>query len=562
MKKLFKIIILALAISGCNSLKYSRKIDEIHKEGEWYKLDYNEDGVPGISLLKCKKKLTKKIDNSIIVAVLDTQLDINHQDLSNQIWVNEDEIDSNGIDDDKNGYIDDINGWNYLTTKSNSYVVWYNFEFVRIIREFNSKFKNKKLEQINSEDVKDFQVFQKALKKHDEELKFYKNWLDALNYSVDLFPYVKDTLKFYFPKENYTYEQLDSMYNKYKINDKSFRQRRLDNDKDIGALIGFMKLRLEYDENTIEKLIDKRDQIDSIYTKSLNIDFDHKVFTGDNQYSLERTYGSGKIDLTIKGVRKYNQHSTEVSGIIGANSKTNYGVDGFSKNIKIMPLVISASGDEHDKDIALAIYYAVDNGAKVINMSFSKEFSAKNKWVHEAMTYAQEKNVLIVHCAGNDSFDIDINTKYPNDYNYDSKCEIVSNFINVGSISRKLDSTFVSSFSNYGKLNVDIFAPGEDIRTTEPNNDYIVDSGTSLAAPMVSGTAALLWLYFPNLTVQQVKQIILESGAQYNLDVLVPGGEGKKMNFSELSKSGRVLNVYNAFIMAKTITKKENEKKR
>jgi cell wall-associated protease len=222
-----------------------------------------------------------------------------------------------------------------------------------------------------------------------------------------------------------------------------------------------------------------------------------------------------------------------------------------------MPLNISPSGDEHDKDIAMAIRYAVDNGAKVINMSFGKEFSLHKEWVFEAFKYAEEHNVLLVHCAGNESFNVDQNPYYPSDVAFDGSKEVCGNFINVGSISPKLDSTFASSFSNYGKQNVDLFAPGDEIYTTSAGNKYVFDGGTSLAGPMVSGTAALIWSYYPKLTVTEVKQIILDSGTAYNMEVIVPGTKDKKIPFSELSKSGKVLNVYNAMLLAEKVSKQK-----
>ncbi|MCG2612222.1 S8 family serine peptidase [Flavobacterium sp. SM15] len=255
---------------------------------------------------------------------------------------------------------------------------------------------------------------------------------------------------------------------------------------------------------------------------------------------------------------KLQHHSTKVAGVISSNRFNKIGAIGFSVKIKIMPLNISPIGDEHDKDIAKAICYAVDNGAKVINMSFGKGFSAEKELVLDAIKYAEKHEVLIVHSAGNNSYNIDFNPFFPNDIGYDGESvEISTNFINVGSTSRRLDSTFVSGFSNYGKQNVDLFAPGEEIYTTAPGNKYVFDSGTSLAAPMVSGTAALIWLYYPNLSAKEVKQIIMNSGTAYDLEVLVPGKKGVKAHFSELSKSGKVLNVYNAMKLAKKISKRK-----
>ena len=254
------------------------------------------------------------------------------------------------------------------------------------------------------------------------------------------------------------------------------------------------------------------------------------------------------------------KHSTEVSSIIAANRNNNIGVNGFHQNIKIMPISISCYGDEHDTDIANAIYYAVDNGAKVINMSFGKEFSLKQELVTEAFKYAEKNNVLVVHSSGNDNYTIDQNPYYPADVDYllNENIELVGNFINVGSISKRADSTMVSSFSNYGKQNVDIFAPGEEIYVALPDNQYRFDYGTSLAAPMVSGTAALIWLYYPELTVQEVKKIILESGVTMYKRVVKPGTTNEMVHFSELCKSGKILNTYNAMKMAEKISKEKN----
>ncbi|WP_255470317.1 MULTISPECIES: S8 family serine peptidase [unclassified Flavobacterium] len=198
-----------------------------------------------------------------------------------------------------------------------------------------------------------------------------------------------------------------------------------------------------------------------------------------------------------------------------------------------------------------------NNGAKVINMSFGKEFSLYKNRVIDAYKYAEKHNVLLVHAAGNNSFNVDENPYYPSDVDYENPDEVVENFITVGSISQKTDSSFVSKFSNYGKKNVDLFAPGDKIYTTTAGNSYAYDSGTSLAAPMVSGTAALIWSYYPKLKAKEVKQIILESGTAYDIEVLIPGGEGKKAKFSELSKSGKVLNVYNAMQLAEKLSKKK-----
>ncbi|MDQ1164403.1 S8 family peptidase [Flavobacterium sp. SORGH_AS_0622] len=557
---LFFILFLLLSV-GCKSKKdlntsiiHSPKKELSVKEIQtWYQKDEVLDGIPGISLDKWYASNKKKPKNkNIIVAIVDTQIDKNHEDLKGQFWTNNKEIPNNGIDDDQNGYIDDTNGWSFTGTKSGSYVVWNRYEFVRIVQEWDNLFRDKTESQIDSKDLWKFKEYQRALKTFEEKNKYYRRWFKSLNYKVKLYPIAKDTLKYFFPKENYTYKQLDSLYKKYKTSDKEFWQRRDDDDKDLGALIGSMIANLDMQQYTLEKIQDQQTQLDSIVHKNLNVNYNERLSIGDNPNILEKGYGNNKISNTIEGVRTIQDHNTMVSGIIAANRNNNIGIKGIT-DIKIMPLNISPSGDEHDKDIAMAVRYAVDNGAKIINMSFGKEFSMHKDWVSEAFKYAEEHNVLLVHSAGNDSENLDKVFHYPNDQNYEGIRGICNNFISVGSTTKNLGEKLVSDYSNYGKENVDLFAPGEDIYTTGAGNIYKTDSGTSFSAPMVSGTAAIIWSYYPNLTAAQVKQIIMDSGTAYNFEVILPGTKDKKVPFSELSKSGKVLNVYNAMQLAKKI---------
>ncbi len=494
-----------------------------------------------------------KTKNTIIVAVLDTQIDLNHEDLKNQIWINKNEIPNNGIDDDINGYIDDLNGWNFVGKPNGGYYVYGNFEYTKIVRKYDSIFNDSKDIQNDSEFL--YNEFKRAKQKHQIYSGFYSNWLKSMEFSVNVGQIARDTLKYFFPKEDYTIEQLDSLYKIYKINDKTYKQKRDSNDRDLGALIHYVKSDYSTGDKTVRDLVKSRDDKDSILNRNLNISFNPRDFIKDDTKILKKGYGNNKLN-NAPNLRK---HSTTVSSIIASNRKNNIGTNGFHDKIKIMPLSISTSGDEYDKDIAMAIYYAVDNGAKVINMSFGKEFSLNQQWVTEAFKYAEKHNVLLIHGSGNNSFNIDTNPYYPSDYDYEKKKDLVANFINVGSISKRTDSTMVSSFSDYGKNNVDIFAPGEDIYVAIPDNQYKYDSGTSLAAPMVSGTAALIWLYYPNLTVQEVKQIILESGVTINKQVIKPGTENELVPFSELCKSGKILNTYNAIKMAEERSKKKNK---
>ena len=544
-------IFLVFFISSCSSKK--NIVNEKEVQIIWHHKDIILDNINGVSLEKWHiENNTEKIKNEIIVATIDSQIDLNHPDLQGQIWVNKKEISNNGLDDDSNGYIDDINGWNFIGHKKNNYNRYKNFEYTRIVR-LKKEYLNLNIKK-SSDSLKVLNEFFKAENKYKKRHSYYLNWLKSLEYSLRIRQKVEDTLKYFFPKEDYTYSQLDSLYKIYKINDKSYKQRSDDNDSDLGALIYDMMACIETDARKKEDLLESKNQIDSIVNRNLNIEYNDRKLIGDNPILLEKGYGNNRLSENTFQLK----HNTEVSSIIVANRNNNKGTKGFHQNIKIMPLSISTSGDEHDKDIAMAIYYAVDNGAKVINMSFGKEFSLNQTWVSDAFKYAEKHNVLLVHSSGNNRFDVDTNPYYPSDIDYlhDTKNELVSNFINVGSISKRTDSTMVSPFSNYGKQNVDIFAPGEDIYIAKPKNEYGFDSGTSLAAPMVSGTAALIWLYYPKLTVQEVKKIILESGVTINKNVVKPGTKEEMVPFSELCKTGKILNTYNAMKMARIVSKR------
>ncbi|UOX34515.1 S8 family serine peptidase [Flavobacterium sediminilitoris] len=519
----------------------------------WSHKDYISDNVYGISLEKWHNENIDKINNEVIVAVLDTQIDLNHEDLEGQLWINKSEIPNNNIDDDSNGYIDDINGWNFVGKPDGGYFIYGNFEYTRIIQKWDNIFKNKEKEDISKELYDVFEEYNYAKSYSEYYLSYYNNWRKSLSYKIETYPLAKDTLRYFFPNENYTLKDLDSLYQLYKTNDKSYRERVDNNDKDLGALIDCMIVCYEQNDKNLNDIIHTRIQMDSIIMQNLNIDFDDRKFIRDNPNILEKGYGNN----IVNSFKDLQYHSTEVSSIIAANRKNDKGTKGFHDNIKIMPLSISVSGDEHDKDIAMAIYYAVDNGAKIINMSFGKEFSLNKIWVTNALKYAEDKNVLIVHCSGNLKKDIDKYSYYPDDYNYKEEKEVVDNFINVGSVSKREDSTMVTSFSNYGKNNVDIFAPGEEIYVAIPDNKYKYDSGTSLAAPMVSGTSALIWLYYPNLTVAEVKNIILESGVTVDKMVIKPGTKDEMVHFSELCKTGKILNTYNAMKMAEEVSKRK-----
>ncbi|WP_074409294.1 S8 family serine peptidase [Aquimarina megaterium] len=513
----------------------------------WHHKDILEDTIPGISLEKTYKKLIgHKKGKEVIVAVIDTKLDIHHEDITKNIWKNPKEISNNQIDDDKNGYVDDINGWNFLGNFSGEDIMYSNFESMRIIRKYDSVF-NIKFEEKNVEEEykEQYSLYKKAKILRGLELKQVEKDKKYGNFLFETYPKSKKVLQKFFPNENYTIPQLDSLYNTYK------------KDSLLAPLIYYMADYKKYNLNP--KWIDNyKKSVEARLTTSLNFDYNERTIIGDNPENLgDIKYGNNKVwndSLPF-------QHAINVAGVLAADSKNNKGTKGIFNSVRIMSLsVASSGGDEHDKDISLAIRYAVDNGAQIINMSFGKPISMNKKWVDEAIQYADSKDVLIVSSAGNDNKELNPeNSHYPNDYDISGK-EISNNVIVVGSISKTVNKNFKSYFSNYSKEHVDIYAPGHEIYTTVYNNEYGFISGTSLAAPIVSGIAALIRSYYPDLSVAQVKEILMKSGVSYNIDIEIKQKDGTKklVPFSELSKSGKVVNAYNALLMAEQVSKSKN----
>ncbi|WP_378187579.1 S8 family serine peptidase [Aquimarina sp. W85] len=505
----------------------------------WQHKDYLRDTIPGVSTEKALELLRDKKANTVIIALLDTEVDIQHPTLRDQIWINQGEIPDNGIDDDTNGYIDDIHGWNFLGNTAGENTFYTNYEYTRILKKYASKFQNKKIEDIADTDVQDFSTYQKAKQTYDAELKEITENTVQYNAIYASYKNAQTLIGNYINADSITLERLDSL-----------KIARPDLDQQITLLSN--SIRYEVKE---QDMLDQLEFLANSTNKYLNLSFDDRGIIGDNPEDLTDTfYGNSKVSNNVASL----YHGTLVAGVLAAKMHANK-FRGFSKKFKLMPLAISSNGDEHDKDIALAIRYAVDNGAKIINMSSGKNFSMHTTWVNDAIAYANKNEVLIVTSAGNDNQNIDLadHIYYPNDHQLPE----TNNFIKVGAISQRLDSAhFKFVNSSYGKLNVDLFAPGEDIYTTAVTKDlYDVVSGTSFATPMVAGVAGLLFSYFPELTVAEVKEILLNSGTSYEIEIAINDetkGTPKMIPFAELSKSGKVVNAFNAVRMAQQIAEK------
>ena len=517
MKNIFFLIFVILNCS-CNSIKFVNEYsflnnptsnsltDNINLQN-WHNLDPEIDSIPGTSVERAYDELLKGLKGKkVIVAVIDTGLDIDHLSLSNNIWINKDEK-LNGKDDDKNGYIDDIYGWNYLGTSYNE-----TRDMTRILRD--NQVDNIKYSLVEEE-------IRKEIKKSNEQL-------NILNYYIQILEFSKGVISENLDNTEFTIEDV----NKIKTEDE-----KLNRAKNIYIdfeSIGYTK---EYLNEGIE-------QYNDFINYHFNIDFNGRT-SNDNIYDINDTdYG----DSNINNIKDSESHSTHVSGIISGDRNNKKGNKGINNLVEIMALRAIPNGDEYDKDVARAIRYAVDNGAKIINGSFGKYFSSNPEWVIDAIRYASKNDVLVVAAAGNESKDLDLlsNDNYPNDQFF-NKNEFSDTFIKVGASTINLNENFTAYFSNYGKINVDIFAPGVDIYSSVPNDKYKFQDGTSMASPVVSGIASLIMSYFPKLSAKKVKEIILKSGIDIDLKI---GNLGSNKHFREYSKSGKLINAYNALILA------------
>ena len=504
----------------------------------WYNLDIETDGVAGVSVDRAYELLKKKKSTRVIVAVLDNGVQTDHEDLIGKIWLNEDEIPGNNRDDDNNGYEDDMHGWNFIGGKSGD-VKEDTHELTRVYLSLKEKYGVLKRREVRKENWEEFDYwekikenFEKTLGEAEEKYNFYSN----LKFSVGLYDSLFCIM---LGVDSLTKEDLERV----EVKDTNFKQGK--------SILQFV-LNATKNELTIKEIIHDLKEMEKYYKDQLdftyNVRFNPREIVGDNYSDInERYYGNNHV------AGPSPEHGTHVAGIIAANRDNGLGIRGIADNVQVMALRVVPDGDERDKDIANAIRYAVDNGARVINMSFGKSYSPGKNAVDKAVQYADSAGVLMIHAAGNEHKNRDVSHRYPLK-NYADSTGKANNWIEVGATAWKEDKTFVGDFSNYGKNTVDIFAPGVAVYSTVNNNTYKSLDGTSFAAPVVSGVAALLMSYFPHLTATQVKEILLQSARKIEgLQVYRPGGEDILVDFSELSTTGGVVNAYLAVQMAKKI---------
>ena len=487
----------------------------------WGHADLLTDTIPGMSVDKAYTDIIgNRKGTKVIVAVLDSGIDLEHEDLDDVLWTNKKERPGNNIDDDNNGYIDDVHGYNLLGESYNEQL-----EYTRILRlkigdsglqakakaELDKKYAEALVNKQNYEQIlQAVKISDAAVKKHLGKTEYTKKDLSAIKANTE--------------EMQRSVAILMQMYS---------------SAESIPKLMADLEDGLKYFTEQLNY--------------NLNVDFEGRKVVGDDPYDLMDTkYGNGNPQNRVED----ESHGTHVAGIIAAERNNGLGANGVANNVEIMSIRAVPNGDEYDKDIALGIRYAVDNGAKIINCSFGKSFSPNADWVYDAIKYAASKDVLIVHAAGNDGVDLDDpkNPNFPNDQ-INNGPEFADNVITVGALDPKYGSEMLASYSNYGVINVDIFAPGTDIYSTVPHNEYEFMPGTSMASPAVAGVAALIRSQYPSLSASQVKKIILESGLGTKAAVILGGDASTSSTLDKISKSGKIVNAYNALLMARTMAR-------
>lgn len=538
-KVIFAILIL---FTGFVSFSQSQQSARERKDG-WHLLDPASDGYMGISLKKAYDLLKDRKSTTIVVAVIDSGIDTAQEDLRDILWRNPKEINGNGVDDDKNGYIDDVYGWNFCGAPNGENLARNSYEVPRVYHGWKKEFEGKKAKDIPSDRkflyqqwVKAAELIEKDYNDATKQLEGIANFVDAAENSSsiiyqylsvkefsakDVAPLVKNDRKSVAMSAQFWVDLFERAGGDTSAKNTQFLQELQDYKGQLDAKID---RKTKEPENWRDPLVKDK------YT-----DINDRFYGNNNLKS-----GSG-------------DHGTSVAGTIAAIRNNGKGIDGIANNVRIMAVRAVPGGDEHDKDVALAIRYAVDNGAKIINMSFGKPVSPYKQFVDDAVRYAASKGVLLVHGSGNDGKDITEDVFYPNPIFLDGKK--ATNFLTVGASGDESTGGYAAPFSNYSSESVDVFAPGMNIYTTATDNRYKGADGTSLASPVAAGVAALLKSYFPNLTPEQIITIMKSTGTTINGEVTRPGEDEKKVKFSSLSSGGKVINAYEAVKLALSIEK-------
>lgn len=514
MKRTFLTIVLFCACT----LVFAQPQPPLLPKPNWYNLDLLTDGQFGISMDKSYQELLKgKKAIPVIVAVIDGGMDVSHEDLKHVVWTNPKEIPANGIDDDKNGYIDDINGWNFLGSSKESFE-YDNDLIVMEVRRFRARFGDKDSTRINKKELADYRKYlSKSIELEGNVKKLQEEIANTNLFLTDINALLKKL-----GKENPTLSDFQNFVPSTPAEQKAqqFIIPVLQNNPDLKAYLDQSQAQLEEKQHDVD------------YHLNLNYD-PRKKYAQEFAAARGRFYGNGNVFGAVPPA-----HGTHVAGILGAERDNGIGINGVANAVQIMPIRAIPDGYGLDKDQANAIRYAADNGAKVINMSFGLSTATDRKIVVDAVNYALAKDILFIQAAGNGHDNLDSGTGYPNRQTHVDQ-NFVDAFIKVGASGFTDDAQLVVPFSNFGKQSVDVFAPGLGINSTLPGNRYEAHSGTSMAAPVVAGVAAVIRAYYPKLSAKQVKEIIMETVV-------------KREVLKDLCVSSGIINAYNALKLAAT----------
>ena len=493
---------------------------------DWHLLDLTADGIAGISARRADRELLagRQPQRTVIVAVIDGGVDTAHADLRANLWLNPDETPGNRTDDDRNGYVDDVRGWNFIGGADGRSIDNETLEVTRLYRRCMNAPATAPLSPLQRAQCP---AIQKAYEEEREELRqtalILRTIDERLRTAIPLLRTATGT-------DSLTLERVEAV------------QSTRPDVREARSLY----LQIAGYGLSPSDVPEQLETVNELLEFGLNPAFDARSIVGDNPLDLtQRVYGNA--DATGPDPL----HGTHVAGIIGAIRGNSTGVDGIAPAVRIMSVRAVPNGDERDKDVANAIRYAVDNGALVLNFSFGKGYSPEKSAVDDAVRYAESRGALIVHASGNDGENSDEKPSFPTPaYLGGGRA---TNWIEVGASSWRGGDSLAAPFSNYGRGLVDVFAPGVDILSTDGKGGVSRESGTSMAAPVVSGLAALIMAYHPNLTAAQVKRIIIESAAPYPRQTVVrPGGEDR-VAFGTLSATGGIVNAYNALRMAQSM---------
>ncbi len=519
----------------------------------WFNLDPSKDNVQGTGGDEALRRLKEKgkKGQTVIVAVLDSGVDAEHEDLKDIMWVNPNEVAGNGVDDDGNGYVDDIHGWNFIGGKDGKNVHHDSYELTREYARLKKRFAGTDPSKLYGDAKKEYAEFESIKAQYEEkrgEIEGQKSKVEAQ-----------------FSKISSAFATAKKALNKQEITDADVAALKANDDKDVKSAGETLEkifknglTQVDFDEQVKEAT----EYFDNALNYGYNMDYNPRLIVGDRYDDLtDRFYGNNDVEGPDAS------HGTHVAGIIAANRNNNIGMRGVAENVRIMSVRCVPDGDERDKDVANAIRYAVDNGASIINMSFGKGYSPNKAYVDDAIKYAAEHDVLLVHAAGNDAENNDTDPNFPNDkYNKAEKKGLFGkeknapNWMEIGALSWKSGEKRVAGFSNYGKKNVDLFSPGVAIYSTTPNNQYASFQGTSMASPAAAGVAAILRSYYPNLSADQVREIMMESVIPQTDGEVNKPGTTEKVKFSELCVSGGVVSAPQAVDAAEKAKAKRNKK--